>query len=256
MQLPGGIRTSADNDRHFSFKPMTGADEMYLWEVSSSATDRLQAIRKILNRCVEISTDADALCLVDSTYLLARLAQKLGAGIFWLSAECGSCSTPFDVSVDLNKLPVKKAKPSYPFVEQTFGKADYKFRIPRLADLDQLDTSSELEDAVNALIKQCQIEGSIRDFSKKEVNKISQAFEDVAPEIPASLQSGCPECETVNDIPFDIAEHLFSVLTNPLEDVHEIASIYHWTEAEILKLPKARRHAYLSLISQARGLES
>ena len=256
MQLPGGINTSGGIDKGYSFKPLTGFDEMYLWDVSSTQDNRLDVTCGILNTFVELSTDADNLCVADSLYLLSRLAIKLDAGFFWLSAVCGSCSTQFDVPVDLSCLPVKTAEASYPSVEKNFGKTAYGFRVPRLADLKSLDNSLSSEDATKHLIESCQIEGPAREFTKKERAEISEALETVSPEIPISLQSACPECAEVNDIPFDTAAHLISFFKNPLEDVHEIASAYHWTEAEILALSRSRREAYLSLIERDAGVVS
>jgi len=36
--------------------------------------------------------------------------------------------------------------------------------------------------------------------------------------------------------------------------VHTLAWYYHWSEAEILALPRARRQLYLSRIDRARGM--
>jgi len=203
VQLPGGIRTSEGINKDYSFKPLTGFDEMYLWDVSSTNEDRLDVTCGILNTFVELSSDAENLCVADSLYLLSRLAIELDAGFFWLSVVCGSCSAQFDVPVDMSGLPIKTAQKNYP-----------------------------------------------------ECAEISEAIENVSPEIPLSLQSACPDCAEINDIPFDIAAHLISFFKNPFEDVHEIASAYHWTEAQILALSRPRREAYLSLIERDAGVSS
>ena len=39
-----------------------------------------------------------------------------------------------------------------------------------------------------------------------------------------------------------------------LADVHRLAWHYHWSEAEILALPRGRRAHYLALIDAARGM--
>ena len=256
MQLPGGIRTSEGINKDYSFKPLTGFDEMYLWDVSSTKEDRLDVTCGILNTFVELSSDAENLCVADSLYLLSRLAIELDAGFFWLSVVCGSCSAQFDVPVDMSGLPIKTAQKNYPSVERSFGNTSYVFRVPRLADLKTLDDSLSTEQATKNLIKSCQTEGPIREFTKKECAEISEAIENVSPEIPLSLQSACPDCAEINDIPFDIAAHLISFFKNPFEDVHEIASAYHWTEAQILALSRPRREAYLSLIERDAGVSS
>lgn len=37
-----------------------------------------------------------------------------------------------------------------------------------------------------------------------------------------------------------------------LRQVHELASLYHWSEAELLALPLPRRQAYLQIIDAER----
>ena len=39
-----------------------------------------------------------------------------------------------------------------------------------------------------------------------------------------------------------------------LAEVHRLAWHYHWSEAEILALPRHRRQQYLRLIDAARGM--
>ena len=41
-----------------------------------------------------------------------------------------------------------------------------------------------------------------------------------------------------------------------LREVDSIARVYHWSEGEILALPRERRQYYLSRIDRARGLAS
>jgi hypothetical protein len=38
------------------------------------------------------------------------------------------------------------------------------------------------------------------------------------------------------------------------DEVHTLAWHYHWSEAEILALPRVRRQLYLSRVDRARGM--
>jgi hypothetical protein len=40
------------------------------------------------------------------------------------------------------------------------------------------------------------------------------------------------------------------------DEVHALAWHYHWSEAEILALPRVRRQSYMSRVDRARGMTS
>lgn len=69
------------------------------------------------------------------------------------------------------------------------------------------------------------------------------------------LQAECPTCGRINDIAFDLEDYLLRQLEQQQwqlkRQVHQLASIYHWTESEIVALPKKRREEYLQFIHEA-----
>ena len=66
------------------------------------------------------------------------------------------------------------------------------------------------------------------------------------------LSLTCPKCERVWTAPLDIVSYLWSEIHawagRTLRDVHALASVYGWTEGEILALSPGRRQAYLEMI--------
>ena len=82
----------------------------------------------------------------------------------------------------------------------------------------------------------------------------SDSLETVAPEVALRAHADCPQCEAPNEIWLDpyisVREHGGDLL----EEIHTLASAYHWSEAEILRLPRSRRQAYLRLVERARGV--
>ena len=73
------------------------------------------------------------------------------------------------------------------------------------------------------------------------------------PLVHVVLDLTCAHCGAGWGRPFDIVRHLWAELTfsarRLLSEIHLIARSYHWTEAEILAVPAARRRAYLDLIA-------
>lgn len=68
------------------------------------------------------------------------------------------------------------------------------------------------------------------------------------------IETVCPWCGTTNELPVDLEQVVLAGLAHEqrqaLRDVHELAQHYHWTEAEILAIPPARRATYLARIRE------
>jgi hypothetical protein len=64
------------------------------------------------------------------------------------------------------------------------------------------------------------------------------------------LRTPCPECGDELAVEFDLEATLLELLGKEqqrlLDQVHRLASAYHWSEAEIVALPGHRRRYYLS----------
>ena len=64
----------------------------------------------------------------------------------------------------------------------------------------------------------------------------------------------CPECGADNRVSIDPYFCLGRVSQDLFGDIHRLASHYHWSEAEILAMPRWRRQRYLALIDRSRGM--
>lgn len=66
------------------------------------------------------------------------------------------------------------------------------------------------------------------------------------------LQTRCPLCDVAMKVDFDLEHYLLELLLHKqirvLRDIHHLASVYHWTETEIMALTPQRRRSYLALI--------
>lgn len=86
------------------------------------------------------------------------------------------------------------------------------------------------------------------------------ALEARAAGLALEIGTACTECGASMVLPFDVAAFLDAELgaraARLLDEVHEIASAYHWSERQILALPTPRRHDYLSRILGASTLDA
>lgn len=81
---------------------------------------------------------------------------------------------------------------------------------------------------------------------------LHQALERADPLVAIELDVRCPDCGHRWDAAFDIAYFLWSELNawakQTLREVHQLASAYGWSEADILTMSAWRRQYYLGLI--------
>lgn len=84
------------------------------------------------------------------------------------------------------------------------------------------------------------------------IAQISDALENADPLMTLTLDLLCPVCGGKNEIDLDLENRLVERLKltqkSVLHEVHRLASIYHWTEAQIVDLPAWKRQFYLSQI--------
>ncbi len=270
MPLPGGLWGQGARRRDYAFKPVTGAVELALAE-SAGAGGSLQArVTAALVTCLEhvgglppAPEVVAELCVADRQYLMQRLAGLLGHGESWFTVTCGVCGACFDFAVDHAGLPAKEASEGYPFAVAETSLGSCRFRVPTGADQEVVAAVAEESAALRVLVGRCLMASDNRDeamveaekFSPADLARIDAALEAVSPEAATAAHAACHACGAVQVIELDPYAALSMTPADSLfQEIHLLASSYHWSEAEILSLPRARRRRYLELIDRSRGL--
>ena len=94
----------------------------------------------------------------------------------------------------------------------------------------------------------------IHKLSESDIDAIDKALDEVSPAVCNQLLVTCPECGREQFAELDhyamggMNGHFF------FDEVHTLASHYHWSEAAILDLPQARRRLYLGMINRSAGM--
>jgi hypothetical protein len=82
--------------------------------------------------------------------------------------------------------------------------------------------------------------------------RVERAMACMAPEVSRSVAGTCPACGAAVRAGFAVARVVMAEQKRAAAAVHDevdlIARAYHWPQAEILALPRARRHAYAERI--------
>ncbi len=265
--LPGGLHKNGRIERRARFYPISGRIEQSLIEVRFGA-DRAGYVTAILSSALEsvgrYSADPELvadLCVADRQFLMLRLAALFNGEQVWLKVGCGHCESQFDVDIRRCDLPVKEAGPGFPTVELRINERTIVARVSTGADQQLLVDQAE-DNSVLHLLQRCvlSVNGeppnaeTIHSFSASEIEAIDAALDEMSPAVCEQLLVTCPECKKDQHAEldhYDLAglneRHFYS-------EVHTLASHYHWSEAAILDLPKARRHLYLKLIDHSAGM--
>jgi len=261
VRLPGGLIEQEKRYRDWSFQPVSGALEMTLSEVAQAAASTPRAVTRVLSLALEQLGSQPAteervagLCVGDRQFLMRELERHLGGQGGWFHAECGGCGSRFDFQVQYADLPVEEAGPTYPQARVQWQGRQMCFRLPSGEDQERLLTIPP-ESAQAWLFSQLHLEGDLpQEWDPDLLQVVDEALEAVAPGIVTRIQANCPECSASNEVELDPYRVLSLNSDTLLREVHQLASHYHWSEAEILGLPRTRRLRYLELIDRSRGM--
>ncbi len=265
--LPGGLPYNGGLERQVSFRPLTGRIEEALIDFAKGldrCTYVTAVLAAVLDRIGQQPVDAShvaQLCVADRQYLMLRLAALLDGEQLWMKINCGQCEQPFDVDLRRCDLPLKQAGADFPRVTLQLRKCVIELRVPTGADQERIAQLAE-EQAIQQLLQYCirSVNGEatdsefIRCLSDDEIDLIDEALDEVSPALCQQLLVACPECGQQQYAELDhyalpgINEHFF------YDEVHTLASHYHWSEAAILELPLARRRLYLDMINRSAGM--
>ena len=265
--LPGGLLQNGSVERQASFHPLTGSIEQacigsaaefdrphYVTAVLDSVLDRIG------NRPADIRRVAD-LCVADRQYLMLRLAAMLAGEQMWLKVDCRHCQVLFDVDVQRCDLPVKPAGQGFPFVSIQIKDWELEARVPTGADQACIVQKPE-QQAMRQLLQDCicSVNGEppganfIGELCESDIEQIDNALDDLSPAVCNQLLVTCPECGREQQAELDHYDLGYLDGSGFYDEVHMLASHYHWSEAAILDLPQAKRRLYLGLINRSSGM--
>ncbi|WP_419813173.1 hypothetical protein [Bacterioplanoides sp.] len=203
---------------------------------------------------------AEQLLPVDRQLLMLKLAQRLDGDQVWLQAHCVHCHEPFDLSYQRSDLPVttvEQANLSKVLVQGVRVKlqqSECHFRVPTGADQTAISACAE-EQALPVLLQRLLLPGSQlpEPLQHDDIERIAEALESATPQLPQAMFTACPECGMEQYVGLNLYQLQGASQSQLLREVHYLASHYHWHEADILALPRQRRHQYLSMIDESGG---
>lgn len=268
--LPGGWMVEGQRHRNVRLHAITGRLEEAMAEAAAderSLPERLTALLGVSVAAIggqPVDEDVLAsLCIGDRRYLAVQVARWIDGDQVWLRPRCRSCSALFDVGFRRSELPVKAAGKGFPTPSIAWRGHRLSLRLPSGRDQAEVVGWPE-EPALAHLLRRCVVAcddepvsaALERELDASARSAIDSALDDASPDVATEMMTQCPECSAEQRVGLDVTLGTATALDRLLQDVHRLASRYHWSETDILALSRDRRRRYLDLIDSARGMHA
>nr|WP_067293219.1 hypothetical protein [Marinobacterium profundum] len=259
--LPGGLFIEGTLRQDYRFNPLNGALELSLEEAAAEDGCTADKVTAVL-ACALASLAGQepdrllvaSLVVGDRQFLMRQLSVLLDDSQRWLSARCSDCDAVFDLNYRPSSLPIKSAGQDFPESAVQINGTSYRLRLPTGADQSNLDPrKSSEEQQLQLLASLLNPIPDVSTLSPQDIEILDQTLESMAPEVALQLLAPCPHCQMENTLDLDPYQSLDSSPDALLSEIHRLASSYHWSQQEILDLPRRRRQHYLQLIESNRN---
>lgn len=285
-RLPGGYRDQRGQlHREAELVPLSGHEEELLADLEAPASAAL--VTTVLSRCTRrigslspVGEDlARGLLVADRQFLLLKLHQVSFGSRVQATVSCPwpDCGERADLDFSIDDVPVRGAHHPGPLHRMELSAEaalvdehgqvhrEVVFRLPDGADQEAISPLLARDEAaaLTALLGRCvqrigavdtPDEGSLLRLPALGRAEIERAMEAAAPKLELTMDLRCPECGRPFSMPLELQDFFFGELHTSRDllyrEVHYLAFHYHWSEREILDLPRDKRRAYIEVLAE------
>ncbi len=281
--LPGGwVDEQGALHREVIFSALTGREEALL---ADNKLNGAAQVTVVLSRCVKrigsihplSESIARKLLIADRDYLLLKLREATFGSQVQATIPCPwpDCGEKVDIDFSIDDIPVTPSQekgplyrlvlsPEAAFVEDGKAHRELGFRLPNGGDQERLSAHLAENEAIalTQLLARClQSIGPIEIASADQIENLSplarmeieREMLRVAPKIELNMDVNCPECARLFTVPFDLQDFFFGEMRTSRDllyrEVHYLAYHYHWSEKEIMEMPKDQRRNYIEVLA-------
>lgn len=261
MQLPGGLPDAEGKMRRTArLEEATGHVERLLLsaEEPGSIPERVTAALGAVLHVQGVGEGdavARALSVGDRRWLVLELLARVAGPVRWHTSECSACQQPFDVPVDRSELPLPSVAEGYPATRVELSTGPCEVRVLTGED-EEAAIDIDASDAATITERLAARATARDDLTPDDVAAVSMALDELGPTVVTSVATACPSCSEDAVLDIDPLREVGRGGDRLVDDVHRLASTYHWSEHDILSLPTRRRRRYLARIDAARGVRA
>lgn len=265
MELPGGLLCDGRLRRDYRFKTVTGELERALSESGFYTYTLPEQVTRILSCSLSevagFAVDQNlcrSLSAGDRQFLVLQLEALIDASPRWITALCAGCGEQLQFQITPGSLPVKPAGEGYPerILELSIG--ELSLRVPNGGDEEFVSAqTSGGESLLHGLLSRLlSSQGQPVDLGRlndADLETLDQLLDEMSPQAGLAASIDCPHCHLQQEAAIDPHAWIVRETASLDLDIHNLAFHYHWSEQDILQLPRARRERYLHLIDQSLG---
>jgi len=206
--------------------------------------------------------DRDRLALLSvgrrNDYLMDVRAANFGSRVSGL-ADCPGCRESLEWTLDLGDVRVARDDEGGTG-RLTTGGYELLYRLPDSTDLAAIAVSDDATAGRYVLLRRCVLEArrgseevEASSLPEPVVLELATEMEARDPQAETLLAFECPACGLRWQALFDVQVFLWDEIRararHLLNEVHCLASVYGWTEKDILEMSSARRRFYLEAVT-------
>lgn len=178
--------------------------------------------------------------------------------------DCPNCHERLELSFKVAEIrvnhPLEHETIENDIQQLTVDDYEIKFRLPNSLDMQAISDLDDLETVRQQLLERCLMHALFKDRRKtvkqlpnKVVKPVMNKMRQIDPQAEIILDLGCPACHHQWQKHFDILTFFWTEINawaqRILREVHILASMYGWREADILAMSPMRRQCYLQMVS-------
>jgi hypothetical protein len=243
-------------------RPLSAQQILRAWEIGQGQHPLDRALTLLaFSEPDRTANDLAALSIGQrDTALLDLRALTLGQQLNGF-ATCPQCGEKLEFQVNAADLrlrhPDQPLATEYALAIESF---ELTFRLPNSWDLAAIAGATRGAIADAQLLQRCLLQASqngepvsYRDLPVEVVNRLAEQVLAQDPQAELLLNLSCPACRHEWQALFDILHFFWAELTvqakRLLREVHTLARVYGWAEADILAMSAVRRQQYLDMVT-------
>jgi hypothetical protein len=240
-------------------RALSAVEVLDVWEDGSQKALAERALKLLEIVCPDTSREGlESLSIGQRDAMLLALREGLFGSHLGAVVVCPGCGERLDLTFDVGQIRSTSQEPEVEVCLDVDG-YDLRLRLVNTADAIVATGHADLDKGRSLLMQRCLLSatrggvpidcGQIPpEVAELAVKRMAEAD----PMADIQLAMVCPRCNRRWSATLDIVSFLWSEIEawawRTLSEVHTLASVYGWTEREILGLSPSRRQCYLQMV--------
>lgn len=234
-------------------RPLSQGELLEVWEygLEQSSLDRTLAMLRLAG-----SENPEQFTVGESDRHLLELRELMFGSEINALAHCPQCECALEMNFKIADVRAEKRASDCGSVVSD-GTYEASFRLLTLADLKSLQGATP-ERLQQSLLQRCLLDPrqggeavEAEELPESFIQMLSERMGQADPQAEVSLRLECFACHHQWMGNFDVESFFWAEIQawvgRMLNEVHQLAAAYGWSEQQILALSPLRRHVYLNL---------